>query len=220
MEEQNSIENAGGTTPPADTGNPSTPPAGTTPPESTGQTTPPDTGNETKQTPDNKDNVGGLVYPAADDTAAVLAFRKSCAYPDDASGYGLPMETDDQKSIMSFIHKCQLDPIAANAVVKNISEIMAADEQERKQAFTDNYNKVVAGWGESKKENESLVNKGMSLMKLNQDNLRGISESIGMEAALSIMMLLGKTQTDHSGVSGGDSEDGGSLLDYISGKRG
>ena len=161
-----------------------------------------------------------LFYPAADDTAAVLAFRKSCGYPDDASGYGLPMETDDQKSIMSFIHKCQLDPIAANAVVKNISEIMAADEQERKQAFTDNYNKVVAGWGESKKENESLVNKGMSLMKLNQDNLRGISESIGMEAALSIMMLLGKTQTDHSGVSGGDSEDGGSLLDYISGKRG
>lgn len=192
---------------------PETPPAdNTTPPETTG-------GNETQAPSDDKDT-GGLVYPNAEDADAVLAFRKSCGYPDDASGYGLPMDTDEQKSLINFIHKCQLDPIAAKVVVENVAEAMAADEAQAKQAFTDGYNKVVDGWGESKKENESLMNKGLSLMKLDQDKLRGISEAIGVEAALSMMILLGKTQTDYSGVSGGNSEDSESLLGYIARKRG
>lgn len=192
---------------------PETPPAdNTTPPETTG-------GNET-QTPSDDKDTGGLVYPNAEDADAVLAFRKSCGYPDDASGYGLPMDTDEQKSLINFIHKCQLDPIAAKTIVQNVAEVMAADEAQAKQAFTDGYNKVVDGWGESKKENESLMNKGLSLMKLDQDKLRGISEAIGVEAALSMMILLGKTQTDYSGVSGGNSEDSESLLGYIARKRG
>ena len=192
---------------------PETPPAdNTTPPETT-------SGNETQAPSDDKDT-GGLVYPNAEDADAVLAFRKSCGYPDDASGYGLPMDTDEQKSLINFIHKCQLDPIAAKVVVENVAEAMAADEAQAKQAFTDGYNKVVDGWGESKKENESLMNKGLSLMKLDQDKLRGISEAIGVEAALSMMILLGKTQTDYSGVSGGNSEDSESLLGYIARKRG
>lgn len=192
---------------------PETPPAdNTTPPETTG-------GNET-QTPSDDKDTGGLVYPNAEDADAVLAFRKSCGYPDDASGYGLPMDTDEQKSLINFIHKCQLDPIAAKTIVQNVAEVMAADEAQSKQAFTDGYNKVVDGWGESKKENESLMNKGLSLMKLDQDKLRGISEAIGVEAALSMMILLGKTQTDYSGVSGGNSEDSESLLGYIARKRG
>ena len=192
---------------------PETPPAdNTTPPATTG-------GNET-QTPSDDKDTGGLVYPNAEDADAVLAFRKSCGYPDDASGYGLPMDTDEQKSLINFIHKCQLDPIAAKTIVQNVAEVMAADEAQSKQAFTDGYNKVVDGWGESKKENESLMNKGLSLMKLDQDKLRGISEAIGVEAALSMMILLGKTQTDYSGVSGGNSEDSESLLGYIARKRG
>lgn len=192
---------------------PETPPAdNTTPPETT-------SGNETQAPSDDKDT-GGLVYPNAEDADAVLAFRKSCGYPDDASGYGLPMDTDEQKSLINFIHKCQLDPIAAKTIVQNVAEVMEADEAQAKQAFTDGYNKVVDGWGESKKENESLMNKGLSLMKLDQDKLRGISEAIGVEAALSMMILLGKTQTDYSGVSGGNSEDSESLLGYIARKRG
>ena len=192
---------------------PETPPAdNTTPPATTG-------GNET-QTPSDDKDTGGLVYPNAEDADEVLAFRKSCGYPDDASGYGLPMDTDEQKSLINFIHKCQLDPIAAKTIVQNVAEVMAADEAQAKQAFTDGYNKVVDGWGESKKENESLMNKGLSLMKLDQDKLRGISEAIGVEAALSMMILLGKTQTDYSGVSGGNSEDSESLLGYIARKRG
>lgn len=191
---------------------PETPPAdNTTPPETTG-------GNET-QAPSDKDT-GGLVFPNADDADAVLAFRKSCGYPDEASGYGLPMDSDEQKSLINFIHKCQLDPIAAKTIVKNVAEVMAADEAQAKQTFTESYNKVVEGWGENKKENESLMNKGLSLMKLDEDKLRGISESIGVEAALSMMILLGKTQTDHSGVTGGNSDDSESLLGYISRKRG
>lgn len=206
MAEEN--ENAGGeqTTPPA---TPTTPAQTQTPHE---------TGSET-QTPSDKET-GGLVFPDGADAEAVLAFRKSCGYPDEASGYGLPMDSDEQKSLINFIHKCQLDPIAAKTIVKNVTEVMAVDEAQAKQAFTDGYNKVVEGWGESKKENENLMNKGLSLMKLDQDKLRGISESIGVEAALSMMILLGKTQTDHSGVTGGNSDDGESLLEYISRKRG
>lgn len=207
MAEEN--ENVGGeqTTPPE------TPPANnTTPPETGGN------GSETQTPSDN--NTGGLVFPDGSNAEAVLAFRKSCGYPAEASGYGLPMDTDEQKGLVNFIHKCQLDPIAAKAVMENAAQAIASDIEQEKQAFTENYNKVVQGWGESRQENESLVNKGLSLMKIDQDKLRGISEAIGVEAALSMMMLLGKTQTDHSGVSGGNSGDSESLLDYISRKRG
>ena len=191
---------------------PETPPAdNTTPPETTG-------GNET-QTPSDKDT-GGLVFPNADDAEAILAFRKSCGYPDEATGYGLPMDTEEQKSLVNFIRKCQLDPIAAKSVLDNTLAAIKADEQQSQQAFDDSYNKISSGWGESKKENESLVNKGLSLMGFDKDKLRGISETIGVEAALSMMMLLGKTQSDHSGVTGGNSDDGESLLGYIARKRG
>lgn len=176
--------------------------------------------NETKPSENETKTPEGLVFPDGKDADAVLAFRKSCGYPEAADGYGLPMETEEQKSLVSFLHKCQLDPIAAKAVMENVAESLKLDEQQSKQAYTEAYNKVVDGWGESKKENQNLVNKGMSLAGLDEDKLRGISDTLGVEAALSMMMLLGKTQTDHSGVSGGNSEDNESLLGYISRKRG
>ena len=173
--------------------------------------------NDTTPAPEEK----GLIFPNADDADAVLAFRKSCGYPDDAAGYGLPMDTEDQKNLVNFLHKCQLDPIAAKIVAKNAEEVVALEEQNSKQAFTENYNKLVESWGENKKENEMLVNKGLSLTKLDQDKLREISDKIGVEAAISMMMLIGKTQTDHSGVSSGaNSDDSDSILGYVARKRG
>lgn len=173
--------------------------------------------NDTTSTPEEK----GLIFPNSDDADAVLAFRKSCGYPDDAAGYGLPMDTEEQKNLANFLHKCQLDPIAAKVIAKNAAEVVALEEQNSKQAFTENYNKLVESWGENKKENEMLVNKGLSLTKLDQDKLRAISDSIGVEAAISMMMLIGKTQTDYSGVSSGaNSDDSDSILGYVARKRG
>lgn len=173
--------------------------------------------NDTTSAPEEK----GLIFPNADDADAVLAFRKSCGYPDDAAGYGLPMDTEEQKNLANFLHKCQLDPIAAKVIAKNAAEVVALEEQNSKQAFTENYNKLVESWGENKKENEMLVNKGLSLTKLDQDKLRAISDNIGVEAAISMMMLIGKTQTDHSGVSSGaNSDDSDSILGYVARKRG
>ena len=173
--------------------------------------------NDTTSMPEEK----GLIFPNADDADAVLAFRKSCGYPDDAAEYGLPMDTEEQKNLANFLHKCQLDPIAAKVIAKNAAEVVALEEQNSKQAFTENYNKLVESWGENKKENEMLVNKGLSLTKLDQDKLRAISDSIGVEAAISMMMLIGKTQTDYSGVSSGaNSDDSDSILGYVARKRG
>lgn len=173
--------------------------------------------NGTTSMPEEK----GLIFPNADDADAVLAFRKSCGYPDDAAGYGLPMDTEEQKNLANFLHKCQLDPIAAKVIAKNAAEVVALEEQNSKQAFTENYNKLVESWGENKKENEMLVNKGLSLTKLDQDKLRAISDNIGVEAAISMMMLIGKTQTDYSGVSSGaNSDDSDSILGYVARKRG
>lgn len=194
-------------------------PAAATTPAPAAETTTPSTPavNDTTPAPEEK----GLIFPNADDADAVLAFRKSCGYPDDAAGYGLPMDTEDQKNLVNFLHKCQLDPIAAKIVAKNAEEVVALEEQNSKQAFTENYNKLVESWGENKKENEMLVNKGLSLTKLDQDKLREISDKIGVEAAISMMMLIGKTQTDYSGVSSGaNSDDSDSILGYVARKRG
>ena len=192
-----------------------------TPPETQEtQTQEQQTQEQETQKPSGDTKPEGLVFPDGKDADAVLAFRKSCGYPEAADGYGLPMDTEEQKSLVAFIHKCQLDPIAAKAVMDNVAESLKLEEQQSKQAYTEAYNKVVEGWGESKKENQSLMNKGMSLAGVDEDKLRAISDTLGVEAALSMMMLLGKTQTDHSGVSGGNSDDNESLLGYISRKRG
>lgn len=192
-----------------------------TPPETQEtQTQEQQTQEQETQKPSEDTKPEGLVFPDGKDADAVLAFRKSCGYPEAADGYGLPMDTEEQKSLVAFIHKCQLDPIAAKAVMDNVAESLKLEEQQSKQAYMEAYNKVVEGWGESKKENQSLMNKGMSLAGVDEDKLRAISDTLGVEAALSMMMLLGKTQTDHSGVSGGNSDDNESLLGYISRKRG
>lgn len=192
-----------------------------TPPETQEtQTQEQQTQEQETQKPSEDTKPEGLVFPDGKDADAVLAFRKSCGYPEAADGYGLPMDTEEQKSLVAFIHKCQLDPIAAKTVMDNVAESLKLEEQQSKQAYTEAYNKVVEGWGESKKENQSLMSKGMSLAGVDEDKLRAISDTLGVEAALSMMMLLGKTQTDHSGVSGGNSDDNESLLGYISRKRG
>ena len=194
----------------------------TTPPETPETTPPAETPALSEVNVNPAPEEKGLIYPNPDDAEAVLAFRKSCGYPDNAAGYGLPMDTEEQKNLANFLYKCQLDPIAAKVIAKNAAEAVALEEQNSKQAFSENYNKIVESWGENKKENEMLVNKGLSLTKLNQDKLREISDSIGVEAAISMMMLLGKTQTDYSGISGGvsGSDDGDSILGYVARKRG
>lgn len=170
------------------------------------------------ETPENKDN-GGFVFPAADDAEALLSFRKQCGYPDEVGGYGLPMETDEQKDILNFIHKCQLDPAAAKIVVDNLAVEIAEQAKQEKAQYDADYAKVTAAWGDSKKGNESLVSKGIEAVKMTEDQLRGISGVIGVEAALGLMMTVGKLKSDYSGVGGAAGTDSESIEDFISAKR-
>lgn len=94
---------------------------------------------------------GGFSFPKADDAEAVLNFRKQCGYPDDVSGYGLPMETDEQKDVLNFIHKCQLDPVAAKTVVDNLALEIAEQAKLAKAQYDADYAKISAGWGDNKK---------------------------------------------------------------------
>lgn len=190
-------------TPPATS---NTPPVDTTSAEATSQT------SETKVD-------GGFSFPKADDAEAVLNFRKQCGYPDDVSGYGLPMETDEQKDVLNFIHKCQLDPVAAKTVVDNLAVEIAEQAKLAKAQYDADYAKISAGWGDNKKSNESLISKGLEVIKMTDDQLRGISEVIGVEAALGLMMTVGKLKSDYSGVGGGAGADSESIEDFISAKR-
>lgn len=193
----------------------------TTAPE-TEDTTPaaPETSTTDTQTQDLKDDkVEALVYPDGSDAEAVLKFRKACGYPDDASGYGLPMGTDEERNLANFLHRCQLDGIAAKSVADNLKAQIAAEEKAANEKFTADVNKVKESWGEKSKVNESLVKRGAELMKIDVDALKGISETIGVEAALNMMMLLGKTNADYSGVSGNSGGVDENVEGFIARKR-
>ncbi len=189
---------------------PETPP--TPPTESTTSTA-----ETTTQAPENN---GAFAFPEADDTDGILNFRKQCGYPDDVAGYGLPLETEEQKNVLNFIHKCQLDPVAAKMIVDNLAVEIAEQEKQSKAQYDSEYAKISAAWGENKKGNESLVSKGCEAVNMTNDQLRGISEIIGVEAALGLMMTVGKLKSDYSGVGGsagaGDDE---SIESFISSKR-
>lgn len=189
---------------------PTTPPNDTTPPPA--ETTP--TNPETHENKDNR----AFVFPA-DDVEALLNFRKQCGYPDDVSGYGLPMETDEQKDVLNFIHKCQLDPAAAKIVVDNLAVEITEQAKQAKAQYEADYAKVTAAWGDNKKGNESLVSKGIEAVKMTEDQLRGISDVIGVEAALGLMMTVGKLKSDYSGIGGAAGSDSESIEDFISAKR-
>lgn len=212
-------EETSNATPPAE--NPAentqtTPPAADTPtPAADNPATP---ANDDPKAPETKTD-GAFSFPAADDTEAVLNFRKQCGYPDEASGYGLPMETDEQKDVLNFIHKCQLDPIAAKVVVDNLALEIAEQEKQAKAQYDQEYAKVSAAWGDSKKGNESLVSKGCEVIQITDDQLRGISDIIGVEAALGLMMTVGKLKSDYSGVGGTAGSDSESIEDFIASKR-
>lgn len=184
----------------------------------TEETTQESTAPAADTTPPDKD-AGGFVFPKAEDAEAVLSFRKQCGYPDEVGGYGLPMETDEQKDVLNFIHKCKLDPIAAKEVVDNLAVEIAEQAKQAKAKYEADYAKVTADWGDSKKGNESLVSKGCEALNVSDDQLRGISDVIGVEAALGIMLAVGKLKSDYSGVGGGSGGDSESIEDFISSKR-
>lgn len=172
------------------------------------------------QTPTDKD-VGGLVFPETDDAEAILNFRKACGYPEAMDGYGLPMESDEQKDVLSFIHRCQLDKVAAKTVVDNLAVEIAEQEKKSQAQYDADYAKVASEWGDNKKANENYLSKAMSVFGLDGVKLRGISEHIGVEAALKMMMTLGKLNSDYSGVGGNGGGSGGeSIIDFVAQKRG
>jgi len=184
------------------------------------ETTAPETETTNTQTQGLNDNkVEALVYPDGSDAEAVLKFRKACGYPDDASGYGLPMGTDEEKNLANFLHKCQLDGIAAKSVAENLKAQLEAEEKAEKAQFAADVAKIKETWGEKSKANESLVKRGAALMKIDDDALRGISDTIGVEAALNMMMLLGKTNADYSGVSGNSGGVDENVEGFIARKR-
>lgn len=164
---------------------------------------------------------GKTALSLPDDTPESLAaFRKACGMPDTAEGYGLPTSTDEEKEIAAFLHKCQLDKWAAKSVYDQIVTNIAAEEKSEKDQYEADYNKQLAAWGEQKQANLNFLQRGLETFKLSQDQLRGISGITGVEAALGLMLALGKLQSDHSGASGtsGGSSDE-SLESFILSRR-
>lgn len=149
-----------------------------------------------------------------DDTPESLAaFRKACGMPETADGYGLPTSTDEEKGIAEFLHKCQLDKWAAKAVYEQIIANIAAEDKAEREQYEADYNKQLEAWGDQKQANLNILQRGLDTFKLSQDQLRGISGITGVEAALGLMLALGKLQSDHSGASGTSGGLGDESLD-------
>ena len=179
----------------------------------------------------NLTNMSDLVALAAkgknaislpDDTPeSLLVFRKACGLPETADGYGLPAQTDDEKQIADFLLKCNLDKWAAKTVYQNIIANIAENTKAEKEKYEADYAKVTNAWGDNKQGNLNLLKRGMDTIKVSDEQLRGISDAIGTEAALGLMLTIGKLTKDSSGVAGnnagGDSDEG--LFDLILSKR-
>ena len=182
------------------------------------ETKPTETTTPETKTPDNK--IGGLIYPDGSDKEAVLKFRQACGYPEKAEGYGLPMDTDEQKNIAAFLHSCQLDSIAAKTVAEKLTEKMAQDDKAEKELHANEVKKVQESWGEQMKANTDLVNRGAEILQIDKDGLRGMAEAIGTETALTLLMIAGKLTSDHSDVNGTNGSNAEEDLNgYIRRKR-
>lgn len=179
----------------------------------------------------NLTNMSDLVALAAkgknsialpDDTPeSLLAFRKACGLPDTAEGYGLPVQTDDEKEIADFLLKCNLDKWAAKTVYQNILDNIASEDKAEKEKYAAEYAKATEAWGDNKQGNLNLLKRGMDTIKVSDEQLRRISDAIGTEAALGLMLTVGKLTQDSVGVSGTGTGGGGdeSLFDLILSKR-
>lgn len=180
--------------------------------------TPTATADTQTQTP-VKDN-GGLVFPDGNDAEAVLKFRKSCGYPETPEGYGLPMDTDDQKGLAAFLHECQLDGIAAKTVAEKLAARLEAQDAEEQELHDNEVKKVQESWGEQMKAKTDLVNRGAEILQIDSKGLRGMAEAIGTETALNLLIIAGKSTSDYSGVNGTNGGSASEDLDgYISRKR-
>jgi len=74
---------------------------------------------------------------------------------------------------------------------------------------------------DKKQGNLNLLKRGMDTIKVSDEQLRRISDAIGTEAALGLMLTVGKLTQDSVGVSGTGTGGGGdeSLFDLILSKR-
>lgn len=143
-----------------------------------------------------------LQLPSDDDQDSLLNFRKACGYPETADGYGFKAETEEEKNIADFVHKCQLDKWAAKAVYNQIIANIKAEDAEDKKQYAAEVAKVKGNWGENAQGNESLLQRGVAAIGLSEQQLQEISGIIGVEAALNLMLTLGRVKSDHSGVTG------------------
>lgn len=162
-----------------------------------------------------------LQLPSDDDQESLLNFRKACGYPETADGYGFKAETEEEKNIAEFVHKCQLDKWAAKAVYNQIIANIKAEDSENKKLYDTEVAKIKSNWGENAQGNESLLQRGIATIGLSEQQLQEISDIIGVEAALNLMLTLGRVKSDHSGVTGttGGSSGDESLDSFIYRRR-
>ncbi|MBR3676569.1 MAG: hypothetical protein IKN71_05500 [Alphaproteobacteria bacterium] len=162
-----------------------------------------------------------LELPKDNDQDSLLNFRKACGYPETADGYGFKAETEEEKGIADFVHKCQLDKWAAKAVYNQIIANIKAEDAEDKKQYDAEVAKIKSNWGENAQGNESLLQRGVKAIGLSEQQLQEISGIIGVEAALNLMLTLGRVKSDHAGITGGSGSGGEESLDsFIYSRRG
>ena len=160
-----------------------------------------------------------LLADDADDEA-VEAFYKRMGVPDNPDGYGFNAKSPAEKDLLSLAHQCKMDKRVAARFVNAIVQMQAAEEQNDTNAYNEEYSTLKASWGDAAKSNEDIVNRGLGIHEVTQDELRGIAGILGVERAVAIFQTLGGLKSDATGI-GGSVGSGGeeTLTSYIERQR-
>lgn len=161
-----------------------------------------------------------ISVPKADDAEGWKQLRRRLGAPEKIEDYGISPTDELDKGLLETAHALGMDKVMAKTFIEKTSAAVKAEDAAYEKKLADEYKAVSDQWGDKRKGNEDLIARGLSVYKLEKNALNALSEAIGTEKAVQLLIDAGRRVADGGSVGGGGGrESSDPLADYISKSR-
>ena len=156
-----------------------------------------------------------------DDDSVWNEFYKKTGVPDNVEGYGIKPSSEFANDLLQVAHKIHLTKRQAEQFLKISEEGLLAGDQIEAENFKKNVDAAKEAWGNKAAANADLLQRAKNAYGLTDRQHQEMAEVLGFDKAMSILLSLGRQNADgvSGGNSGGASDDGDSMVDYLMSKR-
>lgn len=164
--------------------------------------------------------LGADILPKDNSESELNAFYEKIGVPKTTDEYGIQITNPEDTELLNVALKCRLNPLQAKNLINLVNQVQQDELKAEQEVYQQQYEAMASEWGEARSSHESLLQKGLEIQNITNEQLQLISKIVGIKQATSLFMNIGRLKSDatgYGGISGGSTSE--TLENYINRKR-